>query len=172
VACGLEPPRPGRGGLAERWDALAAWADETRPDHEKRAAELDDLAAARTAERTSTYDGLLQRAAALGTAAPAEPSLGALTLAVAEARHDADEARRAMEARLARADALDAEIAAVREQEQVATTLGQLLDKAHFGKWLVDEALRALVGGASELLDRLSGGQYAPPTASCSWSTA
>ena len=76
----------------------------------------------------------------------------------------ADEARRTIEAQLTRAAELDADIANAREEELLATELGRLLDKAHFGQWLVDEALRGLVAGASTLLDRLSGGQYALTT--------
>ena len=61
-----------------------------------------------------------------------------------------------------------------RESEQVAAEMGRLLDKAHFGQWLVDEALLGLVEGASALLEQLSGGQSAlatATTASCSSST-
>ncbi|MDQ1379856.1 MAG: repair protein SbcC/Rad50, partial [Actinomycetota bacterium] len=161
VAAGLEPPRRGRGALAPQWDALEAWANDTRPEHEKRASELDDLARANTAEREATYGDLLRRANELGVTAPADHMVAALTLAVAGAQHDAAEALRAIEGRLARAAQLDADIAATREEELLAAELGKLLDKGHFGQWLVDEALRGLVAGASALLDRLSGGQYA-----------
>ena len=69
---------------------------------------------------------------------------------------------RTIEAQLARAAELDAADREPRASEElVATELGRLLDKAHFGQWLVDEALRGLVDGASALLERLSGGQYA-----------
>ncbi|MCU1466622.1 MAG: chromosome segregation protein [Actinomycetia bacterium] len=161
VAAGLEPPRRGRGALAGQWDALAAWANDARPEHEKRAAELDDLATANTAEREATFGELLRRAIELGVTAPTDQMVAALTLAVAGAQHDAAEALRTIEGRVARATELDADIAAAREEELLAAELGKLLDKGHFGQWLVDEALRGLVAGASELLDRLSGGQYA-----------
>ncbi len=164
VAAGLEPPRPTRGGLAARWDSLVAWTTDTRPEHEKRAAELDDIARAKSAERDAMLGDLLQRAIAVGVDAAGDHSVGGLTLAVAGAQHDADEALRTVERRLARAGELDAAIAAEREQELLAAELGRLLDKRHFGQWLVDEALGGLVAGASELLDRLSGGQYALTT--------
>ena len=165
VALGLQvPPRTTRGALAKQWDALEIWAHEIRPDHEKRAAELDDLARAKAAERDAAYGDLLRRATALGSVAPGEQSVAALTLTVAGAQHDAGEALRAIEGRLARAAELDAGIATAREEELLATELGRLLDKAHFGQWLVDEALRGLIAGASTLLDRLSGGQYALTT--------
>jgi len=164
VAAALEPPAPSRGALAKQWAALESWANDIRPDHEKRASELDDLARAKGAERDAAYGDLVRRATALGADAPADASVTALTLAVAGAQHEADEALRTITAQLTRAVELDADIARAREQELLATELGRLLDKAHFGQWLVDEALRGLVAGASALLDRLSGGQYALTT--------
>ena len=164
VAVALDPPRPTRGALAQQWGALEAWANDLRPEHEKRAAERDDLARAKGAEREAAYGDLLRRGTQLGADAPADASVAALTLVVAGAQHAADEARRTIAAQLTRATELDAAIATAREEELLATELGRLLDKAHFGQWLVDEALRGLVAGASDLLDRLSGGQYALTT--------
>jgi len=164
VAAALDPPRPTRGALAKQWGALEAWANDIRPDHEKRAAELDDLAQRKTAERDAAYDELLRRATDLGADPPTDPSVSALTLVVSGAQHDAREALQTIEGQLARAAELDTGIVAARQEELLATELGRLLDKAHFGQWLVDEALRGLVAGASALLDRLSGGQYALAT--------
>lgn len=170
VAAGLEPPRPvKKAGLAASWDALAAWADEQRPDHEKRAAELDDFARARQAERHAARDDLARRAAKLGvrdTDTAATAPFADLVLAVAGAQHDAAEALRNIDEQLTRVADIDARIAAARAEEQVASELGRLLDRGHFTQWLVDEALRGLVAGASVLLDRLSNGQYALTIAS------
>ena len=47
-----------------------------------------------------------------------------------------------------------------RELEAVATSLARLLDRGHFRQWIVEEALRSLVAGASEVLRRLSAEQY------------
>ncbi len=164
VAAGLDPPRPARGGLAATWDSLAVWIDDTRPEHEKRAAEFEDIARAKSAERDAMLGDLVQRAGAIGVDASGEQSVSGLTLAVASGQHAADEALRTIERHLTRATELDAEIATERERESLAAELGRLLDKGHFGQWLVDEALRGLVAGASELLDRLSAGQYALTT--------
>jgi exonuclease SbcC len=165
VAAGLEPPRPARkGGLAATWDALATWADEHRPDHEKRAAELEDVARTKNAERHAVLGDLAKRAAASGAREldiGATLSVADLVLALAGAQHDAAEALRTVEEQLAHAADIDARIAAARADEQVASELGRLLDRGHFTQWLVDEALRGLVAGASVLLDRLSNGQYA-----------
>ena len=61
---------------------------------------------------------------------------------------------------MARAAELDREITAARDAEQVAHALGRLLDRGHFRQWIVDEALRGLVDGASAVLRQLSSGQY------------
>jgi exonuclease SbcC len=165
VAAGLEPPRPARkSSLAASWDALAAWADEHRPDHEKLAAELGDIAGAKSAERLAVRGELAKRAADFGVRdldTGASVSFADLVLAVAGAQHDAAEALRTIDAQLTRAADLDARIAAARADEQVASELGRLLDRGHFAQWLVDEALGGLVAGASVLLDRLSNSQYA-----------
>ncbi len=164
VACGVEAPAPARGGLTQQWDALAAWADDVLPDYEKNAAELDDVAAAKKAEQDALRGDLVARAVALEVAPPPDGEPAVLAIRVAEAQRDAAHLVNQRATQLARADELDREIAGAREHETVAAELGRLLDKAHFGQWLVDEALRALVAGASVMLDRLSGGQYALTT--------
>jgi exonuclease SbcC len=164
IAAGVEPPPSKRGAITNRWDALSAWADETRPDYEKNAAQLDDVAVAKKAEQDALYQDVLARAVALDIAAPGQANLSALAIAAVGAQHDAANEVQQTEAQLARAQELDKEIVGVREHEMLAAELGRLLDKAHFGQWLVDEALRALVAGASVMLERLSGGQYALTT--------
>jgi exonuclease SbcC len=42
----------------------------------------------------------------------------------------------------------------------VARSLATHLDAKHFEKWVLDEAVRGLAAGATELLHSLSGGQY------------
>ncbi len=130
VAAGLEPPRMPPSGLTARWDALAGWADETRPEHEKRAAELDDIARAGSAEREAMLGDLTQRALDLRVEGAADRSVGGLTLAVAEAQHDADEALRTIERRLARAAELDADIAAARDKSSSPRSSGASSTKA------------------------------------------
>ena len=55
---------------------------------------------------------------------------------------------------------LDEQIRQRREEEQVATMLGQLLRAGSFERWLCSEALDSLVEEASVTLMELSGGQY------------
>ena len=55
---------------------------------------------------------------------------------------------------------LDEEIAAAREDHDVADLLGSRLRSDRFEKWLLVEALDVLVGAASATLYELSSGQY------------
>ena len=130
VAVGLEPPGSTAGPLAAQWDAIASWADDVRPGYEKQVAELDDLAAAKTAEREAAYGDLRQRATVLGAVAPGEHSVAALTLSVTDARHDADEALRNIERVLGRVASSTWRSRERVEQELVANELGRLLESA------------------------------------------
>jgi exonuclease SbcC len=161
VAAGLKPPERDSAGIAAAWDALAEWAADCRPEHEKRAAESADLAKAHSAERAAMCSDLTARAESLVVEAPRTPSVADLLARIIGAAAQAEHASADASARLARATELDEEIATTRARELVSAELGVLLDKRHFGQWLVDEALHGLVAGASVLLERLSGGQYA-----------
>jgi exonuclease SbcC len=161
VAAGLAVPATGDASVAEAWEALALWAAEALPDHEKRAGLLDDRAATRAAERDALVDEIANRSDALGIEVRARTSVADLLPAVVGAVSAAEHEIHRVEEQLARAAEIDREIAAARDDEVVATDLGRLLDRGHFTQWLVDEALRALLDGASVLLERLSGGQYA-----------
>src|SRR5262249_26979015 len=57
--------------------------------------------------------------------------------------------------------AVAARIAQAREEADVARELAKLLRSDRFERWVVNEALVALVEGASETLEQLSGNQYA-----------
>jgi exonuclease SbcC len=83
-----------------------------------------------------------------------------LITAVTGAHRDALHAVEQAERQLARVAELDREIAEARADEQVAQALGRVLDRGHFRQWIVDEALRGLVDGASVVLRNLSSGQY------------
>ncbi|HEY8525360.1 MAG TPA: SMC family ATPase [Acidimicrobiales bacterium] len=81
--------------------------------------------------------------------------------AVAAARARAEEAVARIDAQLADAERLRADQRAATEEQQVAEALAGHLAANRFEKWLLDEAVHQLVGGASQILDGLSGGAYA-----------
>jgi exonuclease SbcC len=84
IAAGLEPP-------AGDWNDLAEWAEATRPEYDKRAAELDDIARVRSAEREELFDELAVRAVEAGVSEPRERTLSTLALALAQHHQDTDE---------------------------------------------------------------------------------
>ena len=144
-------------------DLAAAWAT------------LADWAAAEGASRTAALPGLRQAAAALQQQfdaatvtlarlltehdVPADP-LTRAPAAVAGLRARTEAALQRIRADRKKAAKLDADIAAYREDGQVAAMLGNLLRATSFERWLCSEALDSLVREASATLMELSGGQY------------
>ena len=150
--------------LAAGWAALTGWAagqaaelegrivaaraDEERLASELRAAEqavLDDLGAA------GIETAGIEAGAPVRDRAPV-----AVATAITAARAEHAELRR----RLAGAAKLTGEIAAAREQAQVAKQLADLMRSNQFPRWLVASALDTLVEEASRSLLELSGGQF------------
>jgi exonuclease SbcC len=72
----------------------------------------------------------------------------------------AEAALRRVEERRADASRLREQRAAHEREAQVAKTLATHLRANNFERWLLEEALDALVNGASTILRELSGGQY------------
>jgi exonuclease SbcC len=159
LGVGLTPPSALEADLVTRWEALAAFAADQRGEADKRAALVDDETAARTAERDALLGDLRNRAAAAGCEAQVA-TLSELAVAVTGAHRDAVHVVDQAEHQLARVAELDRDIRAAGDDEQVARTLGRLLDRGHFSQWIADEALRGLVEGASVVLRELSSGQY------------
>jgi DNA repair protein SbcC/Rad50 len=159
VATGLTPPADGEPNLLPRWEALAGFAADHLAEVEKRAVLSEERGAALIAERDALFGDLRSHATDAGTDARAA-TLPDLATAVTGAHRDAMHTVEQAELQLARARELDREISAARADEQVAQALGRLLDRGHFRQWIVDEALRGLVEGASAVLRQLSSGQY------------
>ena len=151
------PPAP-TDDLAADWSALTAWA----ADELRRRNESVDAAAERRTVAVAERDATIARLAGLATDAGvvAEPPTSLRdrcveALAGAKARHEhlASEAAAAGELRSER-DRLDA-------RRQVHDLLAEQLGARGFEAWLLDEALDALLAGASDWLERLSSGRYA-----------
>jgi DNA repair protein SbcC/Rad50 len=144
--------------LAAAWDALSRWA---RARHDERRASLPGLDAAAASLRlalTETRDAL--------AAVLAEHEITGVTdlarchEAIATHTERAKNRLAAVRENRRSAASLDDEIAAHREDEQVATMLGRLLRASSFERWLCGEALDSLMAEASQTLLELSGGQY------------
>lgn len=151
------PPSP-TDDLAADWSALTTWSgDELRRRNDAVATATERRAAA-VAERDVILADLARRATDAGV--PAEPSASlrdrcveAKAGAVARHEHLAREVEAAGELRAER-DRLE-------ERRQVHELLAEQLGARGFEAWLLDEALDALLAGASDWLERLSSCRYA-----------
>jgi DNA repair protein SbcC/Rad50 len=144
--------------LAGAWSALAEWAGAQQADYGRRLSELEASAAALRAQVSAARAGLLGLLAEHGVSGVADPVRAPAAVAehVARSRNELALIRRD----LARAVRLEREVAALREEQQVAAELGRLLRATSFERWLCSEALDSLVAEASATLMELSGDQY------------
>jgi exonuclease SbcC len=154
----LGAPRADAGDLAGAWAELAGWAADQRSALARRQPALD--AAARdlrqqAASQTASLTGLLARHGVAGLADVSQAAV-AVGRQLARAEENLEQLREDRK----RAARLDRQIAAHREEQQVASGLGTLLRATSFERWLCGEALDSLVEEASATLMELSGGQY------------
>jgi exonuclease SbcC len=170
------PPPADREHIIETWQALRSWAAERTVDRAR--ARDASLAAAEEAlaaltQVTDELDALLTaaglRASGLGPKRVATPARGAsLDVDVASAYRQAaavavERARAARDRVLERreqAARLTEQLAAHERDARVAKALAQHLRANQFERWLLTEALDALVHGASGILSDISGGRY------------
>jgi exonuclease SbcC len=155
---GLGAPEVDAADLAAAWEALGAWAAAQRAKREEREPGLAAAARALAQELAAGAEALTARLAEHGIAGHTDPAR--ITAAVAEARTRAEKELEAVRQTVKQAARLDRQIAAAREEEQVASKLGVLLKANSFERWLCSEALDSLVAEASATLMDLSGGQY------------
>jgi len=143
--------------LAAAWTMLSSWA---AAEAEGRAATLPQLQAAAAALKRQ-FDEAAQGLAQLLAEhdIPAEP-LTRAPAAVAEQRARTEAELHRIRADRTKAARLDKDIAAHKQDAQVAAMLGNLLRATSFERWLCSEALDSLVREASATLMELSGGQY------------
>jgi exonuclease SbcC len=153
----LGPPAPARTDLAADWSALAAWGDALRPELE--AEEQRERAAA--ADATALVEALVGEVVADCRALGIEVVDGAVVrdlLVDARAEVDSELTRRRDAARSI-GDLVERD-RALAEAGDVASALARHLSANGFEKWVLEAALRHLVGRATEVLVALSGGAY------------
>ena len=144
--------------LAAAWETLTTWARAQQADRTRRQPELNETASAlqqRVRGDMAAVTGLLteQEITDVADLARAPAAIAAHTIR-------AETELKAIRQDRKKADKLDEQIRNRREEEQVATMLGQLLRASSFERWLCSEALDSLVAEASVTLMELSGGQY------------
>lgn len=151
----LGPPAVDRQDVAAAWLAMRGWAEETAAG--RRADRVG--AAATVAEARAASESLADRIGALFTAAGlAVEADHRRAAAVAVERAEAA-LRRLVEHR-EQAERLTEQRAGHERDATVARSLAGHLRANNFERWLLAEALDALVDGASAILRELSGGQY------------
>ena len=143
--------------LAAAWDALVSWASAQATLRTKELAGVEAAAAKLSQQAGDAAAGIARLLGAHDV--PAEP-LSRAPAAVADQRARADAALQKVRQDRAQAVRLDEQIAAHREEAQVAAMLGALLRANSFERWLCSEALDSLVQEASATLLELSGNQY------------
>jgi DNA repair protein SbcC/Rad50 len=150
------PPAVDRDDLAAAWTALAGWvAGEVAARQTSLVAGAEEVSAA-SAEASAVRSRLETLFTDAGQAAPADQ----FARAAAVALERAEAALRRVEERIAEAAALRTAREGFERDAIVARTLAGHLRADRFERWLLAEALDALVDGASRILRELSGGQY------------
>jgi exonuclease SbcC len=153
----LGPPSPGRADLAADWDALTSWADRLRPELEAEEQHQRATAAEATAEVTALVAEVVAACEAIGVPI----TTGAVVRdRLVDARADVDaELTRRRDAARSIADLVERD-GALAEAADVAGALARHLSATGFEKWVLEAALRHLVGQATQMLLALSGGAY------------
>ncbi|MPZ87465.1 MAG: AAA family ATPase [Nitriliruptorales bacterium] len=152
----LGPPPAERSDLAGSWATLAAWAGARAPELRAHAEAAGERAAQAAQEQATLRIGLAARCEECGVTLDGRRPRDACADALAAATADRDR----LLADLDRAAALREEVAGHTERAAIAQTLERHLAANGFERWLLDEALARLAGGASEVLRELSVGQY------------
>jgi exonuclease SbcC len=155
---GLGAPAIAGDDLAAAWTSLSAWAAAQQGERSERQPGLDATARGLQQLADDSEAALTGLVAEHGISGVTDPARAPAVVAAYVERahgHLAEVRRQATQAA-----ALDRQIAADREDEQVATMLGNLLRATSFQRWLCTEALDSLVAEASTTLMELSGGQY------------
>jgi DNA repair protein SbcC/Rad50 len=145
-------------GLAAAWTTLTDWAAAERDKRERQLPELNETAAKlqqRLADAVAALAGLL----AEHGITEIDP-LSRIPAVVAETRVRAEAELGRIRDDQKKADRLSEEIAARKQEADVASMLGNLLRANKFESWLCSEALDSLIAEASATLLELSGGQY------------
>jgi len=143
--------------LAAAWAALASWA---AAEAELRTTRLPLLEDAAANHKRQFDDSAVALAQVLADHDLQADPLTRAPAAVADQRARTEAQLHRISEDRKKAAKLDKQIAAHKEEAQVAALLGNLLRATSFERWLCSEALDSLVREASATLMELSGGQY------------
>ena len=153
----LGAPAAAAKDLASDWKALIAWAGKQRPELEKGKTEAQKISTTATEARAALVDELAASCVECEIDLEGRELLDAVSAAQAQAQAEATRIQKA----IADAAKLRVELTTLQREHDLANGLANHLSARGFEKWLVNEAVRRLVVGASEILSELSVGQYA-----------
>lgn len=155
----LTPP-PTTGDHVRDWSSLVAWATakvtKLRAQAEEATAVREAAAGHEAAQQKVVSDHLGDH----GIETPSPFTEVSVTAAVAVAVANAKSEVNRIKSRREQAAGLQRRIADQEGSEQLHRELGNLLSARNFERWMVEEALRAMMIEASETLTELSGGQF------------
>jgi DNA repair protein SbcC/Rad50 len=163
----FSPPPADREDLAGAWHTLVAWA---RAEHARRASARVEAETAVAAAHEATVHAYAEVAALFTAAGLTSPTRARnweattaesdLIRAAAVAAERAEAARDRLAERRDQARELTEQRMGLQREGRVAKALAGHLRANNFERWLLEEALDLLVGGASRILRELTGGQY------------
>ncbi len=154
----LRPPPTEGSNLAGDWGSLALWAASRAPELAEEATACEASAAEADKEQTVLTEDLERscRDCELEVLEGGilESVMGAVAVTSTEVR--------GIEQGIASADVLRTVVARRRKEAELASALALELSakRGRFESWIVEEALRLLVDGATQTLNELSTGQY------------
>ncbi|MFT5222128.1 MAG: exonuclease SbcC [Glaciecola sp.] len=151
---GAPPPAD---DLAASWAALTDWADVARPVRTTVVTDADAKVADAVAQWTARNQLVLESCTRAGVTVP--KGTGAAGAAAA-ARAEASGQKERLDAQRIEAAELAERVTKLRQQAEVARTLGRVLNAKNFEQWLLARALTRLIVGASAILRDLSNGAY------------
>lgn len=155
----LSPPAARRKDLATDWEDLISWAAK----ESDRLAKSQEDARKNAAKATAKRDALVAEIEKSCLDCELEIDDGAILEAVVEAHTDAVREVERITKGIDDAKKLRARLKELQIDHEVAHQLAEHLSAkaGRFENWLVNEALELLVVGATQILEQLSGGQYA-----------
>ncbi|MFQ5966022.1 MAG: AAA family ATPase [Acidimicrobiia bacterium] len=153
----LDPPRPARDDPFHDWQQLAEWARARGDELTAEATEAEEAAARYEVEAVELADKLDEFMREHGLEPTDVLSREKASFAeLAEARHQLDRISEAA----SELEKIRIGIEKSTRRRATSEMLALHLRADRFEAWLLDEALRALVAGANELLTELSQGSY------------
>lgn len=154
------PPAVDPTSLGTSWAALTAWATQRSLDLTVAITEADEAVAATRTDYRQALAALRSELSSLEVTTADGNQIDAIRDDVVQQRARAVTRHEELVRRQQQRAATVKELATRRNESAVAETLGRLLDKRNFQRWLTARAMGRLVIGATRHLQQLTDGAY------------